>query len=105
MIFKEYVFLKHFSCRSLSVWNVHKKRPLVTIRNAHKVTVDDSQVDGTSCKESWVTAVAAVKNCDLVASGNCCKYRIDKILATTGHSLALQRCIPPICISLLLLLS
>lgn len=56
---------------SLSVWNVHKKRPLVTIRNAHKVTVDDSQVDGTSCKESWVTAVAAVKNCDLVASGSC----------------------------------
>lgn len=53
---------------SLSIWNIHKKKPLVTIRNAHKI----EKPELSDCKESWVTSVAAVRNSDLVASAGSC---------------------------------
>eukprot|EP00794_Sanderia_malayensis_P007108 gene7108-7912_t len=53
---------------SLSIWNIHKKKPLVTVRNAHKI---DASLN-LDCKESWVTCVAAVKNGDLIASAGSC---------------------------------
>lgn len=49
-----------WSCRSLSLWGVLKKKPLVTVRWAHPGG------DGSDC---WVTAVAALQHTDLVASG------------------------------------
>ncbi len=58
--------MRHYFDRSLSIWNIHKKKPLVTIRNAHKI----EKPELSDCKESWVTSVAAVRNSDLVASGD-----------------------------------
>lgn len=58
-----YVFV---SCSSLAVWNLSKSRfPIATVKNAHD--------GGNSAQlvESWITAVAAVRYCDLVASGGC----------------------------------
>ena len=59
----------HFS--SLSVWGVMKKKPLVTVRQAHcgNNLSDDASAHATASQEHWITAVAAFQNSDLVASG------------------------------------
>ena len=54
--------------RSIAVWNIHKKKPLCTVRNAHKIDKATLPSDW-ECNESWVTSVAAVKNSDVIASG------------------------------------
>lgn len=62
-------FYMHFS--SLSLWGAMKKKPLTTLKNAHGS--QGSEVSkGTSpgqVEENWITAVAALHNTDLVASG------------------------------------
>ena len=48
------------------MWKTLKKKPLVTIQNAHSAKGPNSSCgDG----ENWITAVAALINSDLVASG------------------------------------
>eukprot|EP00112_Aurelia_sp_Birch-Aquarium-sp1_P016129 Seg363.12 transcript_id=Seg363.12/GoldUCD/mRNA.D3Y31 product="U3 small nucleolar RNA-interacting protein 2" protein_id=Seg363.12/GoldUCD/D3Y31 len=69
MINEEY-FVSGADDGSLSIWNVHKKKPLTTIRNAHKIH-KTQQSEDIDCNESWVTSVATLTNSDLVASGSC----------------------------------
>ena len=54
---------KYFYYSSISLWGVLKKKPLVTVKNAH--------VCGEG-KQNWITAVTALQNTDLVASGENC---------------------------------
>ncbi len=56
---------------SLSVWGVMKKKPLVTVRQAHscKAQSATTPVESASSQEHWITAVTAFQNSDLVASG------------------------------------
>ena len=49
-----------FYYSSISLWGVLKKKPLLTVKNAHT---------GGDGKENWITAVTALQNTDLVASG------------------------------------
>ena len=64
---------------SLSLWSVLKKKPLFTLRNAHH---KEGTGTSSSSEENWITAVAALHNTDLLASGmnmNChtwCKVRL-----------------------------
>lgn len=39
----------------MSIWHVNKKKPMVTVKNAHA---------------GWICSVAAAKNSDLIASGS-----------------------------------
>ena len=52
---------------SLSLWGLKKKKPLVTVKNAH------SGADGqlSSDVESWITCVTSLQYTDLIASGWC----------------------------------
>ena len=54
------------SLRSLSVFNVRKKKPLALRTRAHVKTENSPQ---GCCDESWVSAVASLPYTDLVASG------------------------------------
>jgi ribosomal RNA-processing protein 9 len=49
---------------NLCTWNVNRKKPLVTERNAHGV-------DQTTSNPNWISAIAAWNNTDVVASGSC----------------------------------
>lgn len=56
---------------TLSLWGAMKKKPLVTVRDAHGSV--GSEVSGSRPhveEENWITAVAALHNSDLLASGN-----------------------------------
>lgn len=53
----------------LSVWHINKKKPLVTVKNAHA---------------GWICSVAAFKNSDLIASGS--NDGLVRIWAWTGTS-------------------
>ena len=55
------------SFSSLSLWSVMKKKPLLTYKNAHH-----SEGSELSVEENWITAVTALHNTDLIASGNSC---------------------------------
>lgn len=50
---------------SLGIWNINKKKPLGTVKNAHKT-------EGSTNSEAsgWITAVSAYHNTDLLASGS-----------------------------------
>ena len=50
---------------SLSLWSVMKKKPLLTLKNAHHR--EGSELMST--EENWITAVTALHNTDLIASG------------------------------------
>lgn len=55
---------------TLSLWGAMKKKPLVTVRDAHGSK--ESEVSGSRPhgeEENWITAVAALHNSDLLASG------------------------------------
>jgi len=47
---------------AVTLWSVHKKRPVHTVANAH---------GGTATLPRWVSAVAALPFSDLAASGSC----------------------------------
>ena len=47
---------------SIALWSVIKKKPLVTVRNAHPG-------DSTSTQENWITSVASLQHTNLLASG------------------------------------
>jgi len=62
---------------SLSLWGAMKKKPLSTLRNAHGTEVSsDPGVKFTVPDENWITAVAALRNTDLVASGKLLIYTL-----------------------------
>ncbi|KAI8504098.1 pre-rRNA processing protein [Branchiostoma belcheri] len=48
---------------NVSVWGLMKKKPLVSVRGAH-------HTEGSDQQECWVSAVAALTNSDLIASGS-----------------------------------
>ncbi|XP_066284541.1 U3 small nucleolar RNA-interacting protein 2-like isoform X3 [Branchiostoma lanceolatum] len=48
---------------NVSVWGLMKKKPLVSVRGAH-------HAEGSDQQECWVSAVAALSNSDLIASGS-----------------------------------
>lgn len=51
---------------TIAIWNVVKKKPLVTVK--HKIQ-EDQPSSGSGDSPNWVTAVAALPNTDLIASG------------------------------------
>lgn len=51
----------------ICVWSVMKKKPLCSVKEAHGVSAQNGQA-------LWVTAVASLKNTDLVASGSNCGH-------------------------------
>lgn len=52
---------------SISIWSLMKKKPLVTVKNAHH---GQDQNGNSSTQTNWITCVAALHNTDLVASGS-----------------------------------
>jgi hypothetical protein len=60
------VFIYFVFNSSLSLWSMMKKRPTVTVKNAH---AGRDQNGNSSPGTNWITAVAALHNTDLVASG------------------------------------
>jgi len=61
-------------CSSLSLWGAMKKKPLFTLKNAHG-SRDENENGSQSLEENWITAVAALHNTDLLASGtHSCLY-------------------------------
>ena len=46
----------------LSLWGSMKKKPLCSVPAANGISSDNHQ-------PNWISAVAALQNCDLVASG------------------------------------
>ncbi|XP_048742286.2 U3 small nucleolar RNA-interacting protein 2-like isoform X2 [Ostrea edulis] len=60
-------FISGADNNSLSLWSMMKKRPTVTVRNAH---AGRDQNGNSSIGTNWITAVAALHNTDLVASGS-----------------------------------
>ena len=66
---------------SLSLWGAMKKKPLSTLRNAHGTEVSsDPGVKFTVPDENWITAVAALRNTDLVASGKLLIYTLSSLI-------------------------
>ena len=63
-ILQNFIYLS----RSIALWNVHKKKPLCTVRHAHRMEKLALASDW-ECTEAWVTSVAALRNSDVVASG------------------------------------
>ncbi|OQV19572.1 U3 small nucleolar RNA-interacting protein 2 [Hypsibius exemplaris] len=47
---------------SVALWGAHKKKPIYTVRQAHR-----APITGEAC---WVTAIDALKNSDIFASGS-----------------------------------
>lgn len=60
-------FISGADDNSLAVYGVLKKKPLVTVRNAHQGGEDGAAKDGG---ENWICSVAALTNTDLAASGS-----------------------------------
>ena len=54
-----------FSCSSLSLWGLNKKKPLTTVKPAHLGPDDANPRDA----ENWITAVTSLQQTDLIASG------------------------------------
>ncbi|XP_077987233.1 U3 small nucleolar RNA-interacting protein 2-like isoform X2 [Glandiceps talaboti] len=50
---------------SVALWNVMKKKPTCVVHNAHS-----DRENGKVGEENWISAVAALKSTDLVASGS-----------------------------------
>lgn len=48
----------------VNIWNVNKKKPIVTIKSAH------APKEG-STSQPWISAVGALRNTDLIATGSC----------------------------------
>ena len=81
LINEEY-FLSGSNDGSLGIWCLAKKKPILTIKNAHKAedanslvtNGPDEHVDGlfnnTSLKTGWICSVRAYSNSDLLASGS-----------------------------------
>ena len=61
------------SFSSLSLWSVMKKKPLLTYKNAHH-----SEGSELSVEENWITAVTALHNTDLIASGKVVNSQLGK---------------------------
>ena len=58
---------------SLAVWGTMKKKPLMTVKDAHSGQVEEGKViDGVKVESNvkcWITAVAALPHTDLLVSG------------------------------------
>ena len=59
-------FLSGADDNSLAVYGLMKKKPLVTVHNAHPGSDEEDTKKGG---ENWISAVAALTNTDLAASG------------------------------------
>ena len=51
----------------VSVWGTMKKKPLLTVREAHGL--DDAATGNGNGEANWVSAVAAMPMSDLIATG------------------------------------
>jgi len=58
-------FVSGASDNTLALWGIHKKKPITTVVNAHSGTGDVQNTD-----ESWISAVTALPNSDLIATGS-----------------------------------
>ena len=56
-----YLFYKGDDQATLNVWNINKKKPILTVKDAH---------DDRNNQKSWISAVGTLKNTDLFASGS-----------------------------------
>ncbi|WAR26070.1 U3IP2-like protein [Mya arenaria] len=64
-------FISGADDNSLSLWGAMKKKPLFTLRNVHgPKQADENGNQRQSEEENWISAVAALHNTDLVASGS-----------------------------------
>lgn len=54
---------------SISIWSQLKKKPAVTIQHAHAATPTNRNGTGIGASAMWVSAIAACRNSDLLASG------------------------------------
>ena len=58
---------------SLAVWSIAKKKPIYTVKKAHNQSIEKSDSNQTS----WISAVSAYHNSDLIASGKLTiKYKV-----------------------------
>jgi ribosomal RNA-processing protein 9 len=58
---------------TVAVWNINKKKPITFVRNAHgKATESNGHAEPSDKYQpcGWISAVAALQNSDLLASGN-----------------------------------
>lgn len=56
---------------SLALWVVAKKKPLVTVQNAHgRKDGDENQNIPAASSENWITALTSLQHTDLIASGS-----------------------------------
>lgn len=60
-------FISGTDNNSISIWSLMKKKPVVTVKNAHH---GQDQNGNSSTQTNWITCVAALHNTDLVASGS-----------------------------------
>jgi WD40 repeat protein len=61
-LINEETFISGSNDGSLGIWNINKKKPVSTVKEAHK---KGSNGDATG----WISAVASYHNSDLLASG------------------------------------
>ncbi|XP_061167986.1 U3 small nucleolar RNA-interacting protein 2-like isoform X2 [Saccostrea echinata] len=78
-------FISGADNNSLSLWSMMKKKPIVTVKNAH---CGQDQNGNSSTDTNWITAVAALHNTDLVASGS--KDGCIKLWKTAKNNTVLQ---------------
>lgn len=58
---------------SICLWGLVKKKPMVTVRNAHGRRSSDAGTNGhtpSPTTENWITAVTSLQHTDLIASGS-----------------------------------
>lgn len=62
-LINEETFVSGSNDGSLGIWNINKKKPVSTVKEAHKN--EESHPEATG----WINAVASYHNTDLLASG------------------------------------
>ncbi|XP_071082885.1 U3 small nucleolar RNA-interacting protein 2-like [Haliotis cracherodii] len=62
-LINESTFVTGADDNSVSLWSVNKKKPLTTVKQAHKAG------EGQGHQENWISAVVSLQNTDLVVSG------------------------------------
>ena len=70
MINEEYFFTGS-NDGSLGVWSINKKKPMLTVKNAHKsVEKISPDIFNSNSVTNWISSVRAYYNSDLLASGS-----------------------------------
>ena len=79
--FNNFKIINNLFFSSLALWSTERKKPVVTVKNAHgdklvngteTVNGNSEAVNGNSAgplPENWITAIAALHNTDFVVSG------------------------------------